>query len=52
MSARGASRPPCSTLVRRTPSLKTAVRGALDWETVTPLADLPSSTLTDRVKKG
>ncbi|SIO59817.1 hypothetical protein SAMN05444166_6178 [Singulisphaera sp. GP187] len=43
---------PAPTLARRTPSFKTAVRTALDWETVTPLADLPSSTLTDRVKKG
>ncbi|AGA27242.1 polysaccharide deacetylase family protein [Singulisphaera acidiphila] len=43
---------PAPTVVRRTPSLKSAVRKALDWETVTPLADLPSSTLTDRVKKG
>lgn len=43
---------PSPTVVRRTPSLKTAVRSALDWETVTPLEDLPASRLTDRVKKG
>jgi hypothetical protein len=43
---------PAPTVVRRTPSLKTAVRTALDWETVTPLEELPASRLADRVKKG
>jgi hypothetical protein len=33
------------------PSLKAVVRSALDWETVTPLHDLPANTLADRVKK-
>ena len=28
------------------------MRTALDWETVTPLDDLPASSLSDRVKKG
>ena len=38
----------------RSPSLKlkAAVRQALDWETVTPLHDLPANTLLARVKKG
>jgi hypothetical protein len=39
-------------LMRRAPSLKAAVREAIDWETITPLEDLPSGTFTDRVKKG
>lgn len=33
-------------------SLKSAVRQAIDWETVTPLDDLPAQSLADRVKKG
>jgi hypothetical protein len=33
-------------------SFKTAVREAIDWETVTPLDELPSDTITARVKKG
>jgi hypothetical protein len=36
----------------RAPSLRSAVRSALDWETVTPVEELPASTLPDRVKKG
>ncbi|MDR3636728.1 MAG: hypothetical protein P4L84_23190 [Isosphaeraceae bacterium] len=35
-----------------TPSLKAAVRSVLDWETVTPLEELPGNTWTARVKKG
>ncbi len=35
-----------------TPSLRAAVREVIDWETVTPLEDLPANTLTARVKKG
>ena len=36
----------------RPPSLRAAVRRALDWETITPLDELPVNTLTARVKKG
>jgi hypothetical protein len=36
----------------RPSSLRAAVRSALDWETVTPLHDLPARTIADRVKKG
>jgi hypothetical protein len=32
-------------------SLKAAVRTALDWETVTPLDDLPARTVSARIKK-
>jgi hypothetical protein len=39
-------------LVPRPRGLRAMVRKALDWETVTPLAELPSGTLTARVKKG
>jgi hypothetical protein len=35
----------------RRASWKSVVRAALDWETVTPLEDLPSDTLSARVKK-
>src|SRR5262245_16009182 len=37
---------------RRALSLKRAVQTALDWETVTPRAELPRSTLSNRVKRG
>jgi hypothetical protein len=43
---------PEPALVTRTPGLKTAVREAIDWETVTPLHDLPAGSIADRVKKG
>ena len=36
----------------RSPGLRAAVRSALDWETVTPLHELPAHSLADRVKKG
>ncbi len=36
----------------RSTCLRTAVRQALDWETITPLHDLPVNTLSARVKKG
>ncbi|MCA1684984.1 MAG: hypothetical protein LC745_03165, partial [Planctomycetia bacterium] len=39
-------------VVARPASLRSAVRGALDWETVTPLDELPAGTIRDRVKKG
>ena len=40
------------TVDDRHPSLKDAVRQALDWETVTPLHELSSDSLSDRLKKG
>lgn len=43
---------PVPVAVKRPRSLKAAVRSALDWETVTPIEDLPASRLADRVKKG
>jgi hypothetical protein len=48
------SRPPLPgrVLVRPPRSLKDVVRSAIDWETTTPLDDLPSDTLSERVKKG
>ncbi len=36
----------------RTPSLKDAVREALDWETVTPFEELPAVSISGRLKKG
>ncbi|HZW32987.1 MAG TPA: hypothetical protein VFF52_19890 [Isosphaeraceae bacterium] len=33
-------------------SLKSAVKSAIDWETVTPLAEIPRSSLSNRVKRG
>jgi hypothetical protein len=43
---------PVPTVVTRTLGLRAAVREAIDWETVTPLNDLPAGSITDRVKKG
>jgi hypothetical protein len=40
------------SLERPAPSFKEAVRSAIDWETVTPLAEIPRSTLSNRVKRG
>jgi hypothetical protein len=37
---------------RSAPSLKQAIRTAIDWETVTPIADIPRSSLPNRVKRG
>jgi peptidoglycan/xylan/chitin deacetylase (PgdA/CDA1 family) len=37
---------------RRAPSLKQAIRVAIDWETVTPLDEIPGSSLSGRVKRG
>jgi hypothetical protein len=37
---------------RPSPSLKKAIRAAIDWETVTPLAEIPRSSLPNRVKRG
>jgi hypothetical protein len=39
-------------LDHRHPSLKDAVRRALDWETVTPFEELSASSLPSRLKKG
>lgn len=39
-------------LDHRHPSLRDAVVSALDWETVTPLHELSSSSLPERLKKG
>ena len=36
----------------RTLSLKHAVQAAIDWETVTPLDDIPRSSIPNRVKRG
>jgi hypothetical protein len=36
---------------RPAPSLKQAIRVAIDWETVTPLAEIPRSSLSNRVKR-
>jgi hypothetical protein len=38
--------------VPRTLSLKHAVQAAIDWETVTPLDDIPRSSIPNRVKRG
>ncbi len=40
------------TIDRETVSLKQAMRTALDWETVTPLNDIPPSSVSNRVKRG
>jgi hypothetical protein len=50
----GGSRPwPASPEIERSkPNLKQAIRTAIDWETVTPLADIPRTTLPNRVKRG
>jgi hypothetical protein len=36
----------------KTISLKQAVQAAIDWETVTPLDDIPRSSIPNRVKRG
>ena len=43
---------PTPEIFARRPSFRSAVRKALDWETVTPIDELPEGTLADRVKKG
>jgi hypothetical protein len=40
------------TIDRGPLSLKQAVQSALDWETVTPLDEIPRSSITNRVKRG
>ncbi|MEO6808196.1 MAG: hypothetical protein ABI353_03685 [Isosphaeraceae bacterium] len=42
---------PAPALTSRPHSLKSFMRAALDWETVTPIEDLPDGTLTDRFRK-
>jgi hypothetical protein len=37
---------------RETVSLKQAMRSALDWETVTPLNDIPRTSISNRLKRG
>jgi peptidoglycan/xylan/chitin deacetylase (PgdA/CDA1 family) len=49
------SSPDCDlppTFDREALSLKRAVRSALDWETVTPLDDIPRSSISNRLKRG
>ncbi len=40
------------TIDRETVSLRQAMRTALDWETVTPLHDIPRSSISNRLKRG
>ena len=40
------------TIDREAMSLKQAMRTALDWETVTPLDDIPRSSISNRLKRG
>jgi hypothetical protein len=40
------------TIERETISLRHAVQAALDWETVTPIDDIPRSSISNRVKRG
>jgi hypothetical protein len=40
------------TIDREALSLKRAMRTALDWETVTPLDDIPRSSIPNRLKRG
>jgi hypothetical protein len=42
---------PHPSLVRPSRSLRAALRAALDWETVTPVEDLPEDGLRNRLKK-
>jgi hypothetical protein len=39
-------------IARERVSLKRAVRAALDWETVTPIDEIPRSSISNRVKRG
>jgi hypothetical protein len=43
---------PAPAALPRPRNLRAMVRRALDWETVTPLAELPTDTFRARVKKG
>lgn len=42
---------PTPAAVRPSRSLKALLRTAIDWETVTPIDELPDATLADRLKK-
>ena len=44
-------RPPRAVDPPGPPGLKAAVRSALDWETVTPIEELPAGTIAARVKR-
>lgn len=44
--------PEAPTYERPAPSLREAVRLALDWETATPLAEIPRTTMSNRMKRG
>lgn len=44
--------PPAATPFRRPWGLRQTVREAIDWETVTPVAELPTESLRDLIKKG
>jgi hypothetical protein len=44
--------PPPPRIARPVRGLKQAIRAAIDWETVTPLADIPATSLPNRVKRG
>jgi peptidoglycan/xylan/chitin deacetylase (PgdA/CDA1 family) len=41
-----------AVIEREAVTVKSAVRAALDWETVTPLEEIPRSSLSNRVKRG
>ncbi len=43
---------PSPTILRGPVGIKAAVRSALDWETVTPVEELPGGSLAARVKRG
>jgi hypothetical protein len=46
------SRLPAPVPAPRSTSFRAAFRKALDWETITPVDELPVDTLAARVKKG
>jgi hypothetical protein len=48
-SATGVDAP---TFSRRGINLKRAMRSAIDWETVTPLEQIPRSSVSNRLKRG
>ncbi len=50
-SGGGKPLPDPPAIERPSPSLREAVRKAIDWETVTPLAEIPRTTLSNRVKR-
>jgi hypothetical protein len=46
------ARPPAPVPAPRSTSVRAVIRNALDWETITPIEELPVNTLAARVKKG